>query len=165
MIPYQLHQEARVSLRIYNILGQPVRTLVDSRQPHGLHSATWDGRDDGRTGAGAGVYFARLIVDGTAQTKKLVLTDGAAAWPPGTMLPLTEVSVPSRRVTADDSYRVVIDGYKLVPFDQAGVVVDDNRSMDFTVLEDPRDDVVFLRAGRKELFLDTFALQETVGVE
>ncbi len=165
VIPYQLHQEARVSLRIYNILGQPVRTLVDSRQPHGLHSATWDGRDDGGTGAGAGVYFVRLMVDRTARTKKMVLTDGATAWPPGPVRPLTEIAVASRRVTADDSYRVVIDGYKLVPFEQDGVVADENRSIDFTVAEDPRDDVVFLKAGRKELFLDTFALQETVDVE
>ena len=161
MIPYHLHQDARVSLRIYNILGQPVRTLVDSRQPHGLHSATWDGRDGGGMGAGAGVYLVRLIVDRTAQTKKMVLTDGATAWPPGPVRPLAAAS---RRVTADDSYRVVIDGYKLVPFEQDGVVADESRSIDFTVAEDPRDDVVFLKVGRKELFLDTFALQETVDV-
>ena len=59
----------------------------------------------------------------------------------------------------------MIDGYKLVPFEQAGVAVNENRSIDFTVAEDPRDDVVFLKTGRKELFLDTFALQETVDVE
>ena len=164
-IPYYLHRDARVNLRIYNIIGQPVRTLVDSRQLHGLHSTTWDGRDDSGFGAGAGVYFARLIVDGSAHTKKMVLADGAASWPTGPARPPTEIEVASRRATADDRYRVVIDGYKLVPFEQAGVAVHENRSIDFTVVEDPRDDVVFLKAGRKELFLDTFALQETVDVE
>ena len=64
-IPYYLQRDARVSLRIYNILGQPVRTLIDAKQPHGVHSATWDGRRDDGMGVGAGVYFARLIVDGT----------------------------------------------------------------------------------------------------
>ncbi len=164
-IPYYLQRDARVSLRIYNILRQPVRTLIDAKQPHGVHSATWDGRRDDGMGVGAGVYFARLIVDGTAHTEKMVLTDGAASWPPGPPRPLTEIAAASRRVTADDSYRVVIDGYKLVPFEQAGVAVNENRSIDFTVAEDPRDDVVFLKTGRKELFLDTFALQETVDVE
>jgi flagellar hook assembly protein FlgD len=51
-----------VELRIYNLLGQVVRTLQQAPAPAGYHQVLWDGRDDqGRLVAG-GIYLYRLRV-------------------------------------------------------------------------------------------------------
>ncbi len=73
VIRYQLPKTGQAVLRIYNMLGGQVRTLVSGRQTAGVHEATWDGRDDfGRLVASA-VYLYRLESDGFAKTRKLTL--------------------------------------------------------------------------------------------
>ena len=63
---------ASAQLRIFSVLGQPVRTLFDGPRRAGVHRAVWDGQDDqGRT-VPSGVYFCRLLADGRAATGTLV---------------------------------------------------------------------------------------------
>jgi hypothetical protein len=62
-----------VSLRIYDVRGRLVRSLVDGPQPAGERSAVWDGIDSVGSPAASGVYFVRLQADGQAQTKKILL--------------------------------------------------------------------------------------------
>jgi hypothetical protein len=64
-----------VSLKVYNILGQEIRMLVDEVQNTGLYTVTWDGRDNRGTRVASGVYFYRLRVDGGrwSETKKMIL--------------------------------------------------------------------------------------------
>ena len=49
-----------VKLRIFDVSGRLVRSLVDSNQPAGPHVAVWDGKDDGGRGVASGHYFARI---------------------------------------------------------------------------------------------------------
>jgi hypothetical protein len=63
-----------VSLRIYNLLGQEVRTLADDVHGSGAYQAVWDGRDDAGRMLASGIYFVRLQVGEMGQTRKLVLT-------------------------------------------------------------------------------------------
>ncbi len=75
-ISYQLSAVSNVRLVIYNTLGQKVKTLVSERQPAGVFSVEWDGRDDRGRVVPGGVYFYRLTVDGSktlAQTRKMIL--------------------------------------------------------------------------------------------
>ena len=72
-ISYQLPADTKVALKVYNVAGQLVRTLVNSNQPAGSYSVKWDGRDDGRRQLAAGVYLYRLEAGETRFTKKLVL--------------------------------------------------------------------------------------------
>jgi flagellar hook assembly protein FlgD len=63
-----------VSLKIYNVAGQLVRTLVDEQQaPNtaGL-AVTWEGVDDAGREVASGVYFYRLVTKSFTQTKKMV---------------------------------------------------------------------------------------------
>ena len=62
-----------VSLRIYNILGQSVRTLVDQPQTGGKHEIIWDGKDDSGRDIASGVYFYRLQAAETVETRRMVL--------------------------------------------------------------------------------------------
>jgi len=54
-IGYLLPVEARVTLRVYDVLGREVATLVDAVKPGGTHTATWN-----PSGCASGVYFARM---------------------------------------------------------------------------------------------------------
>ena len=76
LIPYRLNWETYVRLTIYNVLGQPVRALVDEHQLAGQHQAIWDGRDNWGIGLSAGVYLYRIEADGYIQTRKMVMMDG-----------------------------------------------------------------------------------------
>ena len=64
-----------ITLKIYNILGQEVRTLVDEIQHPGYFTITWDGRDETGGAVASGVYFYQLSVDGDywTRTKRMVL--------------------------------------------------------------------------------------------
>lgn len=52
----------RVRVEIYNILGQRVRSLLNTVMPGGEHSVRWDGRNDGGNPVASGVYIYRLRV-------------------------------------------------------------------------------------------------------
>jgi hypothetical protein len=69
-----LSDPAPVSLKVYNLLGQDVRTLVASVQGAGDYLAVWDGRDQSGRALASGIYFVRLQVGDAGQTRKVVLT-------------------------------------------------------------------------------------------
>jgi hypothetical protein len=59
------------SLKIYNILGQQVRTLVDGFQKAGNFEVIWDGRDDEGNDLSSGIYFYTLVADDYRSTRKM----------------------------------------------------------------------------------------------
>lgn len=72
-ISYQTSKSEMVNLRVYNIAGQLVKTLVNDKQPPGSYSVRWVGNDqNGRTVA-PGVYICRLQVGGKSVAKRMVL--------------------------------------------------------------------------------------------
>jgi hypothetical protein len=73
VIAFELPTPGHINLSIYNVLGQRVRTLIDSRYPPGTHETTWDGRDDSGQPVSSGVYLYRLEATGLTATKKMVL--------------------------------------------------------------------------------------------
>jgi len=62
-----------VTLRVYNIAGQLVRTLVDERQGAGNHSVLWDGKNGEGEKVGSGVYIYKLRVGDRVLSRKMVL--------------------------------------------------------------------------------------------
>jgi len=72
-ITYQLPQAVKVSLVIYNMIGQEVRKLVDAQQPAGYHTAIWDGRDNAGRQLPTGVYHYRLQAGSFNVTKKMLM--------------------------------------------------------------------------------------------
>ncbi len=73
VIRYALPQTAEVRITIYNIRGQKVVRLVDSREQAGLRSVTWDGRNSSNVMAGSGVYLLRAELGGQVFTRRIVL--------------------------------------------------------------------------------------------
>ena len=73
-IDYQVPEAGELSLTIYNILGQPVRTLIDGMQEPGYHQVSWDSRDDSGRPLANGVYFYRLVSgNGFVQSRRMLL--------------------------------------------------------------------------------------------
>lgn len=77
-IRYALPSESRVSLRVYDVLGQEVCTLVDEVQTAGYKSVTWNAKTDRGAQAASGVYFALLFVEEThgsvfSEVRKMLL--------------------------------------------------------------------------------------------
>jgi len=62
-----------VTLRIYNILGQEVATLVDEKQLPGKHTVHWNGKDDKGGDVTSAAYFYRLIADGKTLVRKMLM--------------------------------------------------------------------------------------------
>lgn len=72
-IAYDLPGAAFVSLEIFNLLGQKVRTLVNEYQNPGHKKVNWDGRDRNGFGVASGIFFYRLKSGEFAQTRKMLL--------------------------------------------------------------------------------------------
>ena len=67
-IAYAVPADSRVTLKIYNSIGQEVATLVDGFVPAGRYATTWDAR-----GLASGMYIYRLQSEGTVITQKMTL--------------------------------------------------------------------------------------------
>jgi hypothetical protein len=63
-IRYSIRQSGKVNLKIYNILGQEVKTLVDEKQDNNTFEIIWDGTDKYGYKVTSGVYFCRIMIDG-----------------------------------------------------------------------------------------------------
>jgi hypothetical protein len=73
-IKYNLAEATDVHLRIFNIVGQVVRTLVAERQSAGRYQVRWSGTDDRGASASSGIYFYELSAGGKFQdVKRLML--------------------------------------------------------------------------------------------
>jgi flagellar hook assembly protein FlgD len=59
-------------MRVYNVRGQLVRTVVDARLGAGFQVLSWDGKDETGRAAGAGIYIYRIEVDGEGVSRKAV---------------------------------------------------------------------------------------------
>lgn len=67
-IKFSIPGAGHVSLKIYNILGEVIATLINNEMGAGVHKITWDAR-----GSASGIYFIHLTYGGYAQTQKVLL--------------------------------------------------------------------------------------------
>jgi hypothetical protein len=72
-IRYSLQGKTKVRLKIYNVLGQAVSTLVDDEEIAGLHTALWNGTNSNGVYVSTGIYFYRIEAGNFVQTKKMIL--------------------------------------------------------------------------------------------
>lgn len=72
-IGYELPVASRVTIKIFNSLGQEVRTLVNGTKDRGAHTVVWDGRSDIGHAVGSGVYLYRIEAGSYTKTLKMIL--------------------------------------------------------------------------------------------
>ena len=73
MIPYDAGAGGRVTLRVFDMSGRLVRTLVDANQRPGVYTARWNGRNDRGLKVASGRYFYRLAVGNAVRTRTMTL--------------------------------------------------------------------------------------------
>lgn len=72
-IRYYIPKDGPVTLKIFNTLGQELRTLADAKQEPGEHIVSWDGQNGHGREVASGLYFCRLQAGGFAKTIRIVL--------------------------------------------------------------------------------------------
>ena len=72
-INYQIPQLCYVTIEIFNLLGQRIRTLVDEQKNPGSYQIRWNGLDDQGQHVGSGVYLYKMQAADFTAMKKMVL--------------------------------------------------------------------------------------------
>jgi len=73
-IDYRITATSHVSLRVYDVSGRLVKTLVDQVQsPQDGYSVSWDGRNNAGQTLPSGIYFYRIVTSNFQQTRKIAL--------------------------------------------------------------------------------------------
>ncbi|MCK4754050.1 MAG: T9SS type A sorting domain-containing protein, partial [Calditrichia bacterium] len=72
-IGYDLPERSDVTLEVYNMLGQKIKTLVNEPQSEGYYQIIWDGRTDTGNLVGSGVYFYRIQANNFSKVRKMIL--------------------------------------------------------------------------------------------
>lgn len=73
-ISFTLPLTKTISLKIYNSLGQEIRTLINKQEYlEGSHTVQWDGTDDEGNPVASGVYVYKLIFGNFSQSKRMTL--------------------------------------------------------------------------------------------
>ena len=72
-IAYEIPAEAMVSLKVYNMLGQEVSTIINKVQTPGAHNVSWGGLNNRGEMVASGIYTYVLNVDGVTMSRKMLL--------------------------------------------------------------------------------------------
>ena len=72
-ISFNLLETSNVGIKIYDINGKLVRTLLNSRQQEGFHSIKWNGRDNKGNMVSSGLYFYKMETETFSATKRMIL--------------------------------------------------------------------------------------------
>ncbi len=72
-IAFTLPSAMHVRIRVYDVAGRLVRTLLDRESPAGPGEVAWDGRDDAGRRVGAGVFFYRMEAGDWQSRRKMIL--------------------------------------------------------------------------------------------
>jgi hypothetical protein len=72
-IEFDLARDGQVSLKVYDVAGRLVRTLVNRPMERKHHEVVWDGLDNAGVAASSGIYFYRLETTDFTDTRKMVV--------------------------------------------------------------------------------------------
>jgi hypothetical protein len=72
-IKFDLKDKGLVTLKVYNVAGQLVKTLVNGEMDATTHSITWNGTNDRGGAVASGIYFYKMDTKDFSQTKKMVM--------------------------------------------------------------------------------------------
>ncbi|MBA7532590.1 hypothetical protein ES705_24816 [subsurface metagenome] len=73
-IHYQLPRSGVVTIAVYNVSGQRIKTLVNEHREAGFYTVHWDGRSEDNQWVSNGVYFCRMVAGEYVSVKKILLT-------------------------------------------------------------------------------------------
>jgi flagellar hook assembly protein FlgD len=72
-IKFYIPNNTNVTIKIFNIIGREITTLINNQTIAGYHIVYWDGRDSYGRNAASGVYLYRLTAGNFSVTRKMNL--------------------------------------------------------------------------------------------
>ncbi len=72
-VEYMVAEESPVTITVFNLRGERLRTLVREGKPPGIYCVVWDGKDDTNQTVASGVYFCHLQIGGYESVKKMLM--------------------------------------------------------------------------------------------
>ncbi|MFC2128352.1 FlgD immunoglobulin-like domain containing protein [Bacteroidota bacterium] len=72
-IRFDISRSAQVGLKIYNYLGQEIRSMIDEAREAGKYTIVWDGKNNAGTVQSTGIYMVKLEVEGQVSIKRIVI--------------------------------------------------------------------------------------------
>ncbi len=72
-ISYQLPQSSYVTISIFNLRGQLIKTIAEKNNGKGKHTVQWHGFDESGNQVSTGLYFYVIQTDATVLSKKMIL--------------------------------------------------------------------------------------------
>jgi len=73
MISFSLPGTSYVTLKVYDMLGREIRTLLSDYRSIGTHRVEWNGEDNNGSRVTSGTYIYRITADNFSQSKKMIL--------------------------------------------------------------------------------------------
>ena len=73
-IRFDLPKDSYVTLKVYDVLGREIKTLVSEFKPAGSYLVTWDGKDKYGRKVSSGVYFYRMTAGEFTKVRKMIIT-------------------------------------------------------------------------------------------
>lgn len=73
IIRYKTTKHAYILIKVFDIIGREVKTLVDANKAPGTYEACWNGKNNKNKNVSSGTYFYSIMIDGICQSKKMVL--------------------------------------------------------------------------------------------
>jgi hypothetical protein len=72
-IRYTIPAQSKVVIKVYNMLGQQVRTIVNENKPAGRYQIVWDGKNEFGNAVASGIYLYRLQAGSVVKARKMLL--------------------------------------------------------------------------------------------
>ena len=71
---FSISRQSFVNLKIFNMVGQEVKEIINDELSPGIHSALWDGKNKAGQSVGSGLYFSQLkTIEGIKYIKILLI--------------------------------------------------------------------------------------------
>jgi hypothetical protein len=70
-IAYKITEASKVTIKIYNLLGKEIKTLVDNDLPAGIYKAEWDGTDEFGSDTPSGLYLYRITAGDQSEMHRM----------------------------------------------------------------------------------------------
>ena len=72
IIPFEIRNQGMLTVKIYNLLGQEIKTLYNNWISSGYHTLQWDGMDSEGVGVASGIYVCRFQIDDSSKEIRII---------------------------------------------------------------------------------------------
>jgi hypothetical protein len=135
-ISFQINRDMPVFLSVTNILGQTQCVLINETMNAGIHTVSWNGKNENGKEAGAGLYFCLMEAGGEVFSRKMIRLDGAVIQQDAPLPCLKSMNHLSASENGN-MFNVSITGKGILPYTRNGISIEGDVNLDFEIERAP----------------------------